>query len=489
MPPELVTIQEDSVSTPCIGYEEQKESWIMVHDLLGGTQAMRKAAERWLPKEEREADSTYSTRLSRSFLYNGFSNTVDRLVAKPFSKPITRIGDLPAELEVIESNVDKSGTKMSEFARAIYKSALKYGRAHVLVDYPVIPATATKADEQNMGARPIMNLIEAPDLIGWRHEITNNGLELTQIRIREVRIEPVGAYSDTKVEYIRVFNKDTWELWRQSKDDKGKVDWINEANGTHTFGKVPLLSYYMNQDGVMCSKCPLEDLAWVNIRHWQSSSEQNNVLKVARISILFAKGFNDTEIKNGITISSNHFVSTEEPDADLTFVEHSGQAIGAGQDDLDKLELRMEVLGLKPLIERTSNSTATGKLVDEMSTHSNVQSWVRLLESFLVECMQACAKWMKKDLGEIKYNIFSDFGLAAADSVHLTALLDACIAGKVSDETFLSEYKRRAVLDENLDLTEELARLKAAKDDELNRKVQLAKATKPVGKQPNSSNA
>lgn len=470
---------EDSVATPSVDYDSQSTIWEMIHDLLGGTTAMRKASERWLPREEREEQQAYNARLERTFLYNGFGNTIDRLTAKPFSKPVTRQGEIDSDLEGVEKNVDKAGTTMGEFARSVFKSALKYGRAHALVDYTKVPQGATRADEKNLGARPTIVLVEAPDLIGWRTEIGPNGLELTQVRIKECRTEPVGQYLDQKVDYIRVFTKDSWELWRATEDKDGKEVWVLVDGGIHTFGAVPLLTYYTKSCGFMAAECPLEDLAWINVRHWQSSSEQNSVLRIARIGILFGKGFNEDEVKNGVVIGPNHMIVSESKEADLRYVEHQGQAIKAGQDDLDKLESRMEVLGLKPVIERNSNSTFGGKLIDEMATHSNIQAWVRLLEAFLLECMQTAAKWMGKTLPDTtKYDVYSDFGLQAADAVHLDALLKACIAGKITDQTFLIEYQRRAVLSETLKIDEELKGLDEARAKADAREIKLAEASK-----------
>lgn len=486
MSDETILQREDTVDAKSIEYLEQAPSWVMYHDLLGGTLSMREAGQRWLPREEKELDSAWTARLNRTFLYNGFANTVDRLTAKPFSKPVTRQGEVSQELASIELDVDKAGTTLTNLVRAAFRSALVYGRSHVLVDFTQVPEGATKADEKQLKARPTMVLVEAPSLIGWRYETTANSLELTQIRIHECRIEPDGEFLDKKVEYIREFTKTDWRLFvSNGKDKSNKTIWTLLSSGKHSFGAVPFFTYYTIKVGFMCGKCPLEDLAWINLRHWQSSSEQNSVLRIARVGILFGSGFSDDEISKGIVIGPNHMVLSENTGAKLEYVEHQGNAIKAGQDDLDKLETRMEVLGLKPLVERTSNSTYGGKLVDEMSTHANVQSWVRGLEWFIKDCMAASAKWLNQTLApEVKYDVYSDFGLAAADAVHLDSLLQACLGGKISDQTFLEEYKRRAVLSESLDVKTELAVLKAAADAKAKEALALQEAGKSAAKQP-----
>ena len=79
-------IPNQGPGTPSIAYVEMDEKWSLVSDLLGGTGDMRNAAETWLPREERESWIQYRARLGRSYLSNAYANTVDRVVAKPFSK-------------------------------------------------------------------------------------------------------------------------------------------------------------------------------------------------------------------------------------------------------------------------------------------------------------------------------------------------------------------------------------------------------------------
>lgn len=60
--------------------------WAMVDALMGGTDAMRKASETYLPKWPKEEDEAYTDRLSKSTLFPAFKRTVVTLAARPFSK-------------------------------------------------------------------------------------------------------------------------------------------------------------------------------------------------------------------------------------------------------------------------------------------------------------------------------------------------------------------------------------------------------------------
>ncbi len=61
------------------------------------------------------------------------------------------------------------------------------------------------------------------------------------------------------------------------------------------------------------------DLAYINIMHWQSQSDQDNILHVARAPILFGKGIPEgTVVKIGV---DSEIICNAEG-ADFKFVEH-----------------------------------------------------------------------------------------------------------------------------------------------------------------------
>ncbi|MGR5448171.1 DUF4055 domain-containing protein, partial [Vibrio jasicida] len=79
---------------------------------------------------------------------------------------------------------------------------------------------------------------------------------------------------------------------------------------------------------------PLAELAYMNVEHWQSKSDQQTILHVARVPILFAKMLGD----NKITVGGAAVVKCEDENGDLKYVEHGGAAIEAGRLSLLDLE-------------------------------------------------------------------------------------------------------------------------------------------------------
>lgn len=451
--------QADRVEHPISDYEAMSQSWQMLHDLMGGTRVMREAGRRWLPAEPREKDDQYNARLSRSVLFEAYKSTIHRLAAMPFSRPVTIKGEetLGDVLNEVISNVDGAGSTITQFSKEVFKSASIHGIAHILVDFPNTTKAGVKslADERQLGARPTFTLVTAPQLIGWKSEVRGGKVVLTQIRIAETRSEADGVYGENCVNYVRVYNEGAWELHKQGTGEN--KDYAKIEEGQSTLGFVPLVTVYFNRTGFMTAAPPMEGLAWLNICHWQSESDHRNNLRFARVGLLFGKGFSEEAISKGISIGPSTVIWSEKAEADLKYVEHGGKAIEAGMKDLDRLEARMEMLGLKPLVERTADSTATGKMIDENASTTEIQSWVTAVESGMLEAIKIAAKWVQADVPDnTTVNIFNEFGIAAKSGQELELLFKACVAGKITTELFLTELKRRSVLSETINVEAEV---------------------------------
>ena len=351
-------------------------------------------------------------------------------------------------MKSIPENVDRVGTNLTMFAKEVFDSGIDYGLTHILVDFPAVSGL-TLADERSQEIRPVFIHITPPNLISWATKQTSSGqLVLTQIRFKEQRVEPVGQYGDELVNYIRIFNETTWELWKQDGDK-----YVMEDEGINSFGGIPMVTYYVNRKGPWIASPTLESLAWLNIAHWQSLSDQRNILRFARSGILTASGYKPEELES-MTVGPNVLITGQDPEAKMAFVEHSGKAIGAGAADIQSLEERMEILGLQPLLERTSNSTATGKLLDESRSQSSIQSWIRSLEGVIKNAFSLAGEWLNVEV-DATWNIFSDFGLSPNTDVE--ALIKIRAGEQITHETFLREIKRRGLLSESLDVQQEIS--------------------------------
>lgn len=451
----------DPISTPSCAWNNMSQTWPLIDDLIGGTQSMREAGDKWLPQETKEQPRLYEIRLNRTFLFGAFKDTIDQIVSRPFSKPVQRSAKLSARMESLFENVDGTGTSLHDFSRDLFKLGIKYGIAHVLVDFPRNPGAITLEEEKRLGLQPVWSVVSPKDLIGYQVRVENGQNDLLSIRIRETREVPDGLYATKEQNFIRVYTKTTWELWEETEKDK-ETEFVKVAEGIHTFGEVPLVTFYAYKTGFLEGECPLMDLAWANLEHWQSSSDQRNILRFMRCGILFAKGFDVDDLPN-VVIGPSVAIKTTNVDADLSYVEHKGNALSAGQKDLEAIERRMEVLGLKPFIERTGRSTATGKMIEADGQQSDIQQWIMSCEKTLTKAIGLSGKWWGEDLPkDFEVKIFSEFSLPYKSVSDIDLILrmrpsSAARPSLITQKTALTEMKRRGFFPENFDVEKEVS--------------------------------
>ncbi len=447
----------ESVGTTSVLYDLMVAKWSLIEDLWGGTSTMREGERIWLPIEPKEDEQMYRNRLHRSILFNAFRATIDRLVSKPFSHAVS-IAEIsgPDKLLAIEDDVDGTGKNLTQFSRELFESGLKYGLSHILVDFTRISDNVeTKEDEDSIVTRPFFIHVEPTQLIFWdieEHPITKIPT-LNEIRIRELTVEKIGKFSDKLVETIRVFKRDVWEVWTFNTNSQ---DYEKTDDGTNSLGVIPLVTFYVRRTGPLTGTPPFEDLAWLNLAHWQSSSDQRNILRFARTGILFGAGFTEDQL-SGVAWGPNTRLTTPDVDAKLVTVEYKGTGIKAGAEDLKALEDQMELMGLQPFFERTANSTATGKMIDESKTINDIQAWIRSLENTLSNAYDFGSQWLGgEDLEDLQLDVFSDFSISSQGTKDLQALMQMSKDGVISVKSLLIEIKRRGVLSESFDIDEEL---------------------------------
>lgn len=452
------------IDTPCPAYTKMISCWPLINALWGGTTAMRLGTTEWLPKESGESEIKYAIRLNRSILFNGYKNAVKGLVSKPFSKAVALSENAPARLQPIEKDANREGLRLTAWSRLVYEDALKYGLSHVLVEYPVVPEAdkLSRVDEEQSDLRPYFVHVSARDLFFWSSSRNASGVrELDEVRFYQDVERPDGDYGVVCVKQIRQYTRTTWAVWEKDKDTG---DWKTISEGTHTFGKVPLATYYTNWTGFMTAEPPLEDLAWLNLAHWQSYSDQRNILRVMRVAILFAKGFSDDDAskqEGKIVIGPNLVVEASNTEAELGYVEHSGKGIEAGAEDIKDIEERMVQLGLRPFIERTQVRTATSANINDSNASSDSQAWNETFEQFLRLLYEMGAQWIKVPLpDDFAASLNRDYVLAARALEDNTLLLEMRKAREITRKTYLSETQRRGLLDESLDLEQEIEDLK-----------------------------
>lgn len=463
---------EATVNTPSAAWLAMKPRWDLIDTLLAGTAAMRLAGTTYLPQHQYESDDAYEERLTRAVLKNYVEGTLGKLVGKAFKDPPALADGAPNQIEDFCTDVDGEGNALAVFARSWFRMGVQKAFAWVLVDFTKAPPREdgkprTKADDEMDGSRPFWRLIDSADLIEVRGTIVGGKLILTRARIRECAVEPDGEWGEKVVQRVRVLLSGGYELWRLVKVVRGKEQWTLEESGPMGLDYIPLVPFYTAKDGLLEGKPHMEDLAYLNVEHWQSSSDQRTALTVGRFPILAASGVTDGE-GNGpgrtLVVGPKKFLTVPDPQGKVYYVEHTGAALNAGKDDLERLEDAMAAYGAQFLRQKTGDATATGRALDGAEAISELQAWGVDFKDSLERALQITCEWLgieaQGDKGpEVDFEVGAE--VKTGDAAELTALKDARNGKDISRVTYLKELQRRSVLSEEFNADEDQEMLDA----------------------------
>ncbi|WP_145579774.1 DUF4055 domain-containing protein [Yersinia vastinensis] len=388
------------ISTPNLDYGNMTEAWDINDALMGGTLYMRQLGEQHLPRWPNEDSDSYKQRLSVATLLPAYEETIKNNVGRVFSEPTQLSETTPDVIIDYTKNFDLEGNRLDVWSQEYFSLALQYGLAHALVDYPRVGDIKTKAEEKATGARPYAVLINPRQVIGWKSETKDGKVRLTELRIKEIVVEDAENYAQHKIEQIRKLTPGAVELHRKSTGnsaDGGDI-WVIHDTWETSRSDIPLVTLYTKRTGFMCATPPLISLALLNVKHWQSQSEQDNILHVARVPLLTVFGLEDGQ---ELTIgASNATRFSDRSKQGLEYVEHTGSAINSGKDSLNSLVEQMRQAGAKMLRAENTSTKAVDQVTEErMQEQSPLYTMSNSLEDALDNILQIMAEWSGENDG------------------------------------------------------------------------------------------
>jgi hypothetical protein len=459
----MTTSDRSTVADPSNAWEEMEDDREICRALMGGTRRMREAGTKFLPREPGEDNDEYNARLERSFLFNGFKKTIKSLVGVAFNKPMEITTDHNVIMEDWRYNIDRKGRTLEEFSQQVLRNVLSEGVCYVWVDYPETAEGVSAAEERALDIRPYFVLIPAESVIYWDWQNWGPELVLAEIRIKEIELIPDGQYHKRAIDIIRqvllVTNPDTGERqveWiKYAKNEKDA--WTVYDQGVIRIDKIPIVAAYGEQTGLFTADPPLMDLAWLNLEHWQSSSDQRNVLHIARVPFLFGRQLDPEEAGSeaggaDISISIRRMITARGEQADIRWVEHSGASIAAGREDLKDKEQQMASLGIRYLMgQLPGDPTATQRVLDKVEHDSEMRTVTRNVMSALSEAFWLMGLYMDEEI-VVELSLDASFEIIIASAQDVPTLLALASYLDAPPDFVLEELKRWGFLSPNLDV-------------------------------------
>jgi hypothetical protein len=433
--------------------------------LMGGSKAMQASGETYLPKNPHEFDPDYDYRLKTARLRNYFKRTVQNTVGKLFAKPFQIEGGLPV-IEPICWDVDKEGTDVQAFAKDLMANALgSCGLGLFLVDREAVVA-ATAADDQRRNTAPYWVPIPLMDLIALRSIVINGRREITQLRYYRTVEKVINEFETDYVRQIRIVTPDGWRVMEHTRVPRTtRMVWTQVAEGVNTLGKVTLVPLYLQRTGFFQAENPLDDLADMNLEHFQIRSEQRRSLQVNSFPILVVTNF-DGDLKD-IVLGPNSIFGIKGEKCDVKFVESNGRHLEAARLELNDLVDQMRAFGAqfdKPGEVGTVES-ASGRMIDAQEATTVLQLWALSLKDSIELGLAYTVDWLGGDSSKLEQtgqvNISLDFTRVLSEA-GLKLIVEARRLGDLSRRQFLEIYRQNSLVGEDFDFDKN----EAERDDE-----------------------
>lgn len=446
--------------TPAVS--AMRARWDLTDALMLGTEGMREKGKTYLYQWPNEKDPDYDFRLKNATLLNVYESTVAEATDKPFSRDLMLSDDMSDDVRGWCDDIDLEGKNLHVFSRGVFYDAWASGHSFILVDAPAVDGgmVRTRADEIALGVRPYFVHVKACQVLGFRVARINGRQVCTMFRFEENAEVEQGDFGVATKRRIRVITRDSWSVYEMQAGADGKQQWIMIDSGANRLGEVAVVPVYTKETGFFRSIPPFWNLAWMNVAHWNSSSDQRNILHVARVPILARIGMENMTQPDGDEQSVGANTGWDIPTGgDIKYVEHSGAAIGAGRDDLRDLEMQMRQMGAALMSEQQQSRTRIEAAADSAKSVSRLKAAALNLQDALNAALDYLVRYQPSAGAAGSVTVYTDFDDVPEAQVAVGDLSQLAQAEIISRQTAFEEAKRRNVISPSLNWEEEQQRI------------------------------
>lgn len=425
------------IDDPNSAWQNMEPHWVLIENLLGGSYQMRKRHRDYLPQEPRELDEAYDNRLARS-VCPPYYQRLERMLAGMLTRKPVRLNDVADVIREQLFDVDLQGNDLNIWTYDTARKVIRYGHCGVLVDAPA-----------DANGRPYWVTYTPRDILGWRTELKDGEQKFTQLRLMEKVVEPDGDYGETIVEQVRLLTPGAFEIHRKNND--GDFQLFDE--GTTSLSEIPFSVAYSNRINFMESRPPMEDIAELNLKAYQTQSDLDNQLHIAAVPMLAFYGFPQTSEE----VSAGPGEAIAFPaDGRAEYIESKGTSFDSQFKRLDQLEHQINTLALAAVLgQKLGAETAESKRIDRSQGDSTMQVVAQQMQDMIDNSLIFHAQYLGNNSAGSSF-VNRDFLAARLDPQEIGSLLQLYTAGTITQETLLKQLHEGEVLGDEFDVEEEL---------------------------------
>ena len=454
--------------------------------IMGGTDAMRVAAKRYLPKFPSESETDYAFRSSNAKFTNIFGDIVETLASKPFAEEIEIEGAGPL-LEPLLEDIDGQGNHVHVVSAGWFHTAVQDSIAWVLVDYQNgVGEGATVAEERAAGARPTWVVIPHSSILAIYSEVVGGSETVVHARLLEAAVERDGEWGERRVERVRVYNREvlreegtgralsagpaTWTLYeeREAIKGSGRKAWVPVSEGNISIGVIPLVPLITGRrlGSSWVIRPPLQAAADLQIEHFQQESGLKHAISLNNFTMLAGNGVQPPTGPDGNPVTAPVGPMTvlyappsnDGQHGEWKWLQVETSGLEFASKHIAAIEAQIRELGRQPLTAQSGNITTITAAFAGDKAHTVIEAWALNAKDAIEKALGLTEMWLN-EVAEPEVEIRTDFALDLKDDDGSKDLIEARKNGDLSQSTLWSELKRRGKLSANFDADEERKRL------------------------------
>ena len=431
-------------------YQAMLPKWERCRDVLAGQDAVHAAGQKYLPSLTDQEPTEYNAYKSRASFYPATGRTWQGLVGLVFRQAPHE--EAPEAAKSLLEDVTLAGDSAEQFAREIVGEIEAVGRYGVLVEYPRVtqqPGSLAEAGALNL--RPYATGYKAEAIINWRVERVGNVMKPTLVVLAEVH-KTAGVFVTNEEEQLRVLlllqGQYVQQIWR--KPEKSG-DWTMEEqivplrNGT-PLDFIPFYPFGSEENSLRCQEPPLLDLVNVNLSHYRTSADLEHGAHYTGLPTPFISGVTLGENEK-IRIGSSTAIVSPMPEAKASFLEFTGQGLGALEKLLDRKEAQMAAIGARMLMPEKAAVEAAETVAMRHNGENSVLAGQANLASQGMEAVLNTMREWAGIAGEIDFRLATDFLPGRMSAQDLDALVKSWQAGAISKRTLFSNLQMGEIVE------------------------------------------
>ena len=485
-------------------YDASLPAWLRARDVFAGEDAVKAAAEKYLPRLDCQDDKEYLAYKNRASFFNASARTADGFVGLIFRRdptfklPDTGTGVGDALTEFVE-DADMLGTSLAAFSKKLVAEIINVGRSGTLVDW--------NAEAEQ---RAYAVAYSAEDIINWHTERVNGRNVLTLIVLKEVSVMPAtetDPFVPDEIQQLRVLKlvppqttaenaKADWsyqvEIWQflaegqnaSGSSKRGKKKWklVDTLTPLRLGKPLPLIPFVFHgprHSLPEVDKVPLADIIAVNLNHYRLTADYLHGMHFTALPTAWVSGFDKN---SSLRIGSSTAWVAETSGATAGFLEFTGQGLTTFERAMDRDEQLMAVLGTRMLESRKRVGETAAAIELRQSGENSILNTVSLsVSASLTQVLRWVYWWNSTEpipdaIGPnlVLASLNTDFSITGMSFQEITALVAAWQAGAISQATMLDLFRAGEVIAPGRTNEEELKLLAGEK-------VRAGQATTPPG--------